>query len=163
PCDSAARRSVRLRSPGWRDPRRQSPVCRERAQKDPHHRPGASFSVNLENRLPALNVRPADDHAPVEPAGPQQRRIEHVRPVGRRHQDYAFVRFEPVHLHEQLVQRLLTFVVAAAEPGAAVAPDGVNFVDKDDAWRILFALLEQVAHAAGAYTYKHLYKVRTGD
>ena len=59
---------------------------------------------------------------------------------------------EAVHLDEQLVQRLLALVVAAAEAGAAMAADGVNLVDEDDAGRVLLALLEQVAHAADAPT-----------
>ena len=39
---------------------------------------------------------------------------------------------EAVHLDEQLVERLLALVVAAAEAGAAVAADGVDLVDEDD-------------------------------
>ena len=46
----------------------------------------------------------------------QQRRIENVRAVGRRDDDHAFVALETVHLDEQLVERLLALVVAAAEP-----------------------------------------------
>ena len=56
--------------------------------------------------------------------------------------------FEAVHLDQHLVQRLLAFVVAAAEAGAAMPPDRVDFVDEDDAGRVLLALLEHVAHAA---------------
>ena len=39
---------------------------------------------------------------------------------------------EAVHLDEQLVERLLALVVAAAEPGAAMTADGVDLVDEDD-------------------------------
>src|ERR1700687_4930246 len=46
-------------------------------------------------------------------------RIEHVGPVGGGDQDDAFVRLEAVHLDEELVERLLALVVAAAEAGAA--------------------------------------------
>ena len=57
------------------------------------------------------------------------------------------LRLEAVHLDEQLVERLLALVVTAAEAGAAVAADGVDLVDEDDAGRVLLALLEQVADA----------------
>ena len=62
---------------------------------------------------------PLDDDAPIEPAGPQQSRIEHVGPVGRREHDGQIAPREAVHLREELVQRLLALVVAPAEPGPA--------------------------------------------
>src|SRR5207253_8172045 len=104
----------------------------------------------------ALHVRPVDDDAAVEAAGAKQRRIENVRPVRGRDQDDAFVRLEPVHLDEQLVERLLALVVSAAQAGAAMAADGVDLVDEYDAGRVLLSLLEEVAHARGADTDEHL-------
>ena len=119
--------------------------------------------MHREDAFAALHVGTVDDDAAIEAAGAQQRRIEHVRAVGRGHQDDAFVALEAVHLDEQLVQRLLALVVAAAEPGAAMAADGVNLVDEDDAGRVLLALLEQVADAAGADADEHLDEVRAAD
>ena len=116
-----------------------------------------------QDHLATLHVGTADDDAPVEAAGPEQRRIEHVRAVGRRHQDHAFVRFEAVHLDQQLVQRLLALVVSAAEAGAAMTADSVDFIDEDDAGRVLLALLEQIANAARADAHEHFDEVRTGD
>ena len=119
--------------------------------------------MHAQNFFAALHVRPRHHHAPVKAARPQQRRIEHVRPVGGRDQDHAFVRFEAVHFHEQRVQRLLALVVPAAQACAAVAADGVNFVNEDDAGRVLLALLEKIAHAARAHADEHLDEVRTGN
>src|SRR5205807_409243 len=73
------------------------------------------------------------------------------------------VRFEAVHLDEQLIQRLLALVVSAAEAGAAMASDGVNLVDEDDAGGVLLALLEQVAHARCADADEHLDEVGSAD
>src|SRR6185503_14908095 len=111
----------------------------------------------------AAQVRARDDDAAVEAAGAQQRRIEHVGAVRGGDDDDAVVRLEAVHLDEQLVQRLLALVVAAAEAGAAVAPDGVDLVDEDDARRVLLALLEEVADAARADADEHLDEVRARD
>ena len=119
--------------------------------------------MDAQDRFAALHVGTAHHHAAVETAGPEQRRIEHVGAVGGGHQDHAFVRFEAVHLHQQLIQRLLALVVSAAETGAAMTADRVDFIDEDDAGSILLALLEQVAHAAGADADEHLHEVRTGD
>ena len=75
----------------------------------------------------------------------------------------ALVRVEAVHLDEELVERLLALVVAAAEAGAALAADGVDLVDEDDAGGVLLALLEEVADARGAHADEHLDEVRAAD
>ena len=95
--------------------------------------------------------------------GTQERRIEHVGTVGGGDEDDAFVRLEAVHLDEELVERLLALVVSAAETRAAVTADRVDFVDEDDARRVLLALLEQIADAAGADADEHLDEVRSAD
>ena len=71
--------------------------------------------------------------------------------------------FETVHLDQQLVQRLFALIVAAAEAGAAMAADRVDFVDEDDAGCVLLGLVEHVAHAARADTDEHLDEVRAGN
>jgi hypothetical protein len=57
-------------------------------------------TVHLQNAEPSEHVGPVDHHAPVEAAGPQQCRIEHVGPVGGGDEDHAFVGLEAVHLDE---------------------------------------------------------------
>src|SRR5713226_1985469 len=119
--------------------------------------------VDPQDLLAALHVRPRHDHLPVEAAGTQQRGVEDVRPVRRGDEDDALVGLEPVHLDEELVQGLLTLVVAAAKTRAPVPPDRVDLVHEDDAGRVLLALLEQVAHARGADAHEHLHEVRARD
>ena len=51
----------------------------------------------------------------------------------------------------------------AAQSGAALAADGVDLVDEDDARRVLLGLLEQIAHPGRADADEHLDEVRTGD
>ena len=104
-----------------------------------------------------------DDDLAIEAAGAQQRRVEDVGPVRRRDQDDVVLQLEAVHLDEELVQRLLALVVAAAETGAAVAPDGVDLVHEDDAGRRLLRLLEEVANAARADADEHLDEVGARD
>ena len=106
--------------------------------------------VHLEDRLAARAVRRLHRDPPVEPARPQQRLVEHVGTVRRADHDHARRRVEAVHLGQDLVQRLLALVVAAAESGDARrtrAADRVELVDEDDRRRGLLRLLEQVAHA----------------
>ena len=121
------------------------------------------LGVHCEDRLAPADVGAVDDDLPVEAARAQQRRIEHVGPVRRGDQDDARVLIEAVHLDEQLVERLLALVVAAAEAGAALAADRVDLVDEDDARRRLLGLIEEIAHARGADADEHLDEIRTGD
>ena len=117
----------------------------------------------MQDLLAAADVGVRHHDLAVEAAGPQQRGIEHVGPVGGGDQDDAFVGLEAVHLDQQLVQRLLALVVAAAQAGAAMAADGVDFVDEHDAGRVLLGLLEHVAHAARADAHEHLDEVGARD
>ena len=112
--------------------------------------------VHLEDRDAAALVGAIHQHLPVEPTCPQQRRIEDFRPVGGREQDDAGTGIETIELGEQLIERLLLFVIAAEGAGRAAAPERVEFVDEDDAGRGLARLLEQIAHPRRADADEHL-------
>ena len=120
-------------------------------------------SVNTEDRLAPFDVGPIEHYLPVEPSGSQQRRVEDVGPVGRRHQDHGRALVESVHLDEQLIQRLLALVVAAPEAGTSVSADGVGLVDEHDRRRRGLRLLEEIAHSRSADADEHLNEVRTAD
>src|SRR5215210_3169671 len=122
-----------------------------------------ALGVHLENLATTVAVGPVDDDLPVEAARAEQGGIEDVGPVRGRDQDDVVLQLEPVHLDEELVQRLLALVVAAAEAGAAMAADRVDLVHEDDARRRLLRLLEQVADTRGADADEHLDEVRAGD
>src|SRR5690606_20115124 len=109
------------------------------------------------------DIRQADHNLTIEAPRAQQRRIKHVGTVGGRDDDDTIVRLKTIHLYQQLVERLLALVVTTAQPGTTVTADGVDLINEDDARRMLFSLLEHVAHTAGADTDKHLHKVRTGN
>jgi hypothetical protein len=95
--------------------------------------------VHLEDLLATADIRQADHHLAVETSRAQQRRVEHVRAVGRGDDDHAVVAFEAVHLDQELVEGLLALVVAAAKAGAAMPADGIDLVDEDDAGCCFFA------------------------
>ena len=119
--------------------------------------------MDLQDRHPALDIGPVENHLAVEAPGPQQRRVEHVRPVRRRDDDHVRRGVEPVHLDQDLVERLLPLVVAAAQSGSALTADRVDLVDEDDARCIALRLVEEIAHAAGADADEHLHELRSGD
>jgi hypothetical protein len=77
---------------------------------------------------------------------------------GGHHHD-ALGRLEAVHLGEHLVEGLLALVVAAAEPRAPLAADGVDLVDEDDRRSLLARGLEQVPDSRRADADEHLHEV----
>src|SRR5579885_2355170 len=114
-----------------------------------------------QNFFAAAHVRPVNNHAPVKAAGPEERWVKNVRPVGCSHKDNAFVRFEAIHLDQQLVQGLLALVVSATEASPTVTAHRIDFINEDDAGRVLLSLFEQVANTGSTHADKHFNEVGT--
>ena len=119
--------------------------------------------MNVKDPRAALAIGAVNDDLPVEAAWAQQRRVKNVRAVGGGDQNHVVGHREAVHLHEQLVERLLALVVTAAHAGATVASDSVDLVNEDNAGRVLLRLLEEVSHTAGADADEHLDEIGAGD
>ena len=119
-----------------------------------------AWSFRISRR--AALVGPIDEHVAIEAASAQQRGVQNLGSVRRRHQDHANARIEAVELDEQLVQRLLALLVRDRTDAARLA-QRVQLVDEDDARRLLLRLLEQVAHARRADADEHLDEVGAAD
>ena len=119
--------------------------------------------MDTQDRKTASEVRTADDDTAVEAARTQKRRIEDIRTVRCSDGDDAFILAEAIHLDQELVQRLFSFVMPAAEAAASLTAYRIDFIDEYDAWCILLRLGKKVTDAGSADTDKHFYKVRAGD
>ena len=75
--------------------------------------------MHFEDVFPATHVGPVDEDLAIKPAGPQQGGIKHLGPVRRCRHNHTAVRIKPVHLDQQGIQGLFTFVVTADHPRAA--------------------------------------------
>jgi hypothetical protein len=80
-------------------------------------RKGHTPRVHPEDRFAAGTVGRLHRDPAVEAAGSEQGRIEYIGPIGRSDDDHVGGGVEAVHLGQDLVQRLLAFVVATAEAG----------------------------------------------
>ena len=109
--------------------------------------------VHVEDLLARHQVGRRDVDLTVEAPGPQQRGVERVEPVGRRH-DHDVGAIEAVQFHEQLVERLILLAVEAHV--LALRADGVQLVDEDDRGSVLARGLEQLADARRAQPGEHL-------
>jgi len=118
--------------------------------------------MNVEDRAPRGPVGQGERDMPVEAPGPQEGGVQHVGAVRGRQNDDGLLLVEPVHLGEDLVQRLLPLVIAAAKPGAATPADGIELVDEDHRRRRGTGGLEHLAHAPRAHAHEHLDEFRPG-
>jgi hypothetical protein len=117
--------------------------------------------VHLEDVEPPPQVGAIYEHLSIEAPRPQQRSVEHLGPVGGGHDGDAGAGIEAVHLHQQLVERLLALVVGGHGPQAAPGlADGVQLVDEHDAGGPLLGLLEEVADARRPDADEHLHELR---
>src|SRR5437870_1822259 len=119
--------------------------------------------MDLENRFATANVWQIYGDLAIKSARAQQSRIEDIGPVRRSNNDNAFLRIKAIHLDEQRIARLFAFIVAAAQTMATAPAHGVDFINKDQARRILARLLEHITHAAGADADEHFHEVGTTD
>ena len=115
--------------------------------------------VHIQNLLATTNIGQGHIHLAVKATRAEQCSIQNVRTVGRSDHDDADVGLKTIHLHQHLVQGLLALVVSAAQTGATLATDRVNFIDKDDAGRILFGVVKHIAHTGCADAHEHFYEV----
>src|SRR5690606_39665850 len=111
----------------------------------------AFLSVSRVPATPACYTLSLHDALPIS-SGTEQSRVQHVRPVGSRHDDNARVGTETVHFYQQLVQCILTLVItphhAVFAPGTA---NGIDFIDKDYTRSLILGLPEEVAHTRRAH------------
>ena len=70
-----------------------------------------AFGVDLEDRFPALEIGTIHHYLAVEPAGAQQRGIEHIRAIGGRQDDDMGVSAKTVHFDQDLVESLFPLIV----------------------------------------------------
>ena len=115
--------------------------------------------MHLEYRLSAVDVGIAYDDLTVETTRTKKRGIEYIGTVRGCDEDNALVYAETIHLYEQLVKRLLTLVVAAAEACASLTAYGVDLINKDNTGRIFLRLVEEVANTRSTYADEHFYEV----
>ena len=121
------------------------------------------LGMHAQDLLAALYVRAVDRDLAVKTTGAQQCRVQNIGAVGCGDQDDRLAFLKTVHLDQQLVERLLALVMAAAQTGSALTSHGIDLVNKDDRRSLRLGFLKEVAHAAGADTHEHLNKVRTRD
>ena len=145
-----------IRQIGTREPRRPS---RQRIEID-LRRDRLTLRMHLQDPPPTVPIRPVNHDLTIKPTRPQQRRIENIRTVRRRNQNDVVLQLEPIHLHQQLIQRLLTLVMATTQTRTTMATNRIDLVHEHNARRRLLRLLKQIPHTRRTHTHKHLDEIR---
>jgi len=102
--------------------------------------------VHHQNLFAAADIRQANHYLTVKTPRTQQRLIEHIGTVGCGNHDDTGIGLESIHLDQQLVECLFALIIATAHTGTTMTSDRINFVDENNAWRILFGIFKHVTH-----------------
>mmetsp|Transcript_68675 Transcript_68675/g.161541 ORF Transcript_68675/g.161541 Transcript_68675/m.161541 type:complete len:243 (+) Transcript_68675:641-1369(+) len=112
--------------------------------------------VDLQDLSPPLHIGQTDLHAAVEAARTEKGVVQDIGPVRGGHDDDAAVALKAVHLREDLIQGLLSLVVATSHASSSLTSDGIDLIDENNARRLLLRLLEDVADARRTHTNEEL-------
>merc|ERR1712127_261274 len=77
--------------------------------------------------------------------------------------DDTRVSIETIHLNQNLVNGLFTFIVTSSLATSTLASYSINLINKDNARGILIGLSKDVTDTGSSHTNKHLHKFRTTD
>ena len=125
-----------------------------------HILPSGDFAhVDGQNLLAAPDVGQRYIHLAVKAAWAQQGGIQNVWAVGGGHHNHALVGFKTVHLDQHLVEGLLALIIATTQTGTALAADGIDFVDENDAGGVFLGVFKHVTHAGRAHADEHFHEV----
>src|SRR5690606_8358783 len=105
------------------------------------------LKVYFKNLFPTDQVRLINGNLAVKASGAQQRGIQDVRSICSRHDDDSRIGTEAVHFHQQLVERVLPFIVATHDTVFSKSTtDCIDLINKVDTGSLIFRLAEQVPY-----------------
>mmetsp|Transcript_49423 Transcript_49423/g.91178 ORF Transcript_49423/g.91178 Transcript_49423/m.91178 type:complete len:225 (-) Transcript_49423:944-1618(-) len=119
--------------------------------------------MNFEDGSPALHIRCLHLDLAIKAAWSDQGLVESVGPVCCSNHNHAIVAIETIHLSKQLIDSLLTLIVALPKACTSLASDGINLIDEDDAGCSLLSLCKEISHTPCASSSKDLDELGSRD
>ena len=118
--------------------------------------------MHLEYLLSLCKVWEVHMYLTIKTSCTQQCLIEHIDTVGCCHDDNTRVSAKAIHLCQQGIEGILTFVIAAiARILASSTTNSIDFINKDDTWCLCLCLSKCITNTRSANANEHLDKVRT--
>ena len=124
---------------------------------------GLITAMHAKNFFSTAHIGIIYSHTAVKTTGTKQCGVKDIGAVRCRHDNYTGVRSKSVHLHQKLVQRLLTLIVTAAKACASVSTNGINFIDENNTCRRFSCVIKKITHTGSSDAHIHLHKIRSGN
>lgn len=87
--------------------------------------------------------------------------IENISTVSCCHDDDVGFVIKSIHLSEDLIECLLSFIMTTSDTRRTFFPDRIDLVDKYNTWSSFTSFLEEVTYTRSSYSNKHLDELRT--
>ena len=113
--------------------------------------------MHLQDLFTSLQVRQFYRNTTVKTSRSEQCRIQRFRPVGCRQNHHTIIAFKSIHFCQQLIQCLLSFIIAA-HLSVTLFSYGINLINKNDTRCLFLRLTEQITYFRCSHPYKHLNK-----
>src|SRR6266699_6885765 len=119
--------------------------------------------MHFEDSKTPTDIRLIKHDLAIKTPGTHERRVKHIRTVCGRDDHNVGLLIKAIHLNQQLVERLLAFVIASGARIVSLAAYRVYLVDKDDARHMFFSFFEKVTHPCCPNPDEHFHKFRSTD
>ena len=114
------------------------------------------YGKNLKS---SLYIRTSYENLSVKSSRTQDCWIQNIYPVRRSHDNDALIDSESVHLHKELVQCLLSFVMSASHTGSSASCNSVNLIDKNNTRCMFLGIFKQISYPGCSDSDKHFHEV----
>src|SRR5574344_169312 len=107
--------------------------------------------MNTEYFLSFVQIGQVDMNLTVETSGTKQSLIKYVNSVGCCQYDNTTIRAKAIHLGEQLIQHILSFIVTThCRILTTSSTHRIYLIDKNNTRSFFFGLFKEVAHSRRA-------------
>src|SRR5258706_2094086 len=120
--------------------------------------------MDEEDLIAAGDVWAVNGDVTIETTRAKEGGVEDVRSISACKNNNVLCRSKAIHLNQKLIESRLALVVSSKLTALATRlADGINLIDKDDAWGVLLCGCEEVSYTGSTNTYEHLNEFGTGD
>lgn len=114
-----------------------------------------------EDLFAIFESREIDCDTTVKSSRSEECLIKDISTVSCCHDDHIGFVIKSIHLSEDLIECLLTFIVPTTDTRRTFFPDRIDLVDKYNTWSSFTSFLEEITYTRSSYSDKHLDELRT--
>lgn len=119
------------------------------------------FQMHHEYLLPALYIRQINLNKPIKSSRTGESWIQDIFLVSSSKDNHIWIRLKTIHLDKQLIQCVISFVIASTKASRSFLPDCIDLVNEDNGWGCFSGLCEQIAHPLSTNSYIHFDELTT--